>query len=194
MSQWDVGNFISGSSALYNFSLYIWKLSVHILLKLSLKDFEYYLASKWSECNCVVFWSFCCIVLFGDCNENTFSSSHGFSNSNLQIWELDNKEGWALKNWYSHAVVLEKTLDSPLDSKEIKPVNSKGNQPWIFIGKTDAEAEAPILWPHDAKCQHTGTYSDAGKDWGHEEQRATEDEMVGWHHWLDKHKFEQTPG
>ena len=194
MSQWDVGNFISGSSALSNFSLYIWRLSVHTLLKLSLKDFEYYLASKWSECNCVVLWSFCCIVLFGDCNENWHFPVVMFFPIVIyryESWTTKKDEHWKIG---AFTLVLKKTLDSSLDSKEIKPVNSKGNQPWIFIGKTDAEAEAPILWPHDTKCQHIGTYSDAGKDWGQEEQRATEDEMVGWHHWLDKHKFEQTPG
>ena len=108
--------------------------------------------------------------------------------------ELDHKEDWVPKNWYFWIVVLEKTLESPLDSKEIKPVNSKGNQPWILIGRTDAEAEAPILWPPDAKSQHIGKDLDAGKDWGQEEKWATGDEMVGWHHWLNGHEFEQTLG
>ena len=83
---------------------------------------------------------------------------------------------------------------SPLDCKEIKPVNSKGNQSWIFIGKTDGEVESPILWPLDAKSQLTGKGPDAGKDWGQDEKGVTEDEMVRWHHWLNRHKFEQTPG
>ena len=96
------------------------------------------------------------------------------------MWELDQKEGWALKNWCFWTVVLEKTLESPLDSKEIKPVNPKGNQPWIFFGRTNAEAEAPILWSPDAKSQLTGKKPDAGKDWGQEEKEATEDEMGGW--------------
>ena len=91
-------------------------------------------------------------------------------------------------------VVLEKTLESPLDSKEIKPVNPKGNQPWIFIGRTDAEAEAPILWSPDVKSQPIGKDPDAGKDWGQEEKGVIEDEMVGWHHWLSGHEFEQTLG
>ena len=88
--------------------------------------------------------------------------------------------------------MLEKTLESPLDSKEIKPIHPKGNQPWIFIEKTDAEA--PILWPPDAKSQLTGKDPDAGKDRGQEEREMTEDEMVGWYHWLNEHEFEQTPG
>ena len=91
-------------------------------------------------------------------------------------------------------MVLEKTLESPLDCKEIKPVNPKGNQPWIFIGRTDAEAEPPILWPKDVKNWLIGKDPDAGKDWRQEEKGTTEDEMVGWHHWLDGHEFEQSPG
>ena len=95
------------------------------------------------------------------------------------MWELDHKEGWVPKNWCFRIVVLEKTLKSPLDSKGIKPVNPKGNQPWIFIRSTDAEAKAPILWPPDAKNQLTGRDPDSGKDWGQEEKGMTEDEMVG---------------
>jgi len=95
--------------------------------------------------------------------------------------------------WLNWIVVLEKTLESPLDSKEIKPVNPKGNQPWIFIGRTDAEAEAPILWP-PPKSQPIGKDPDARKDWGQEEKGTVEDEMVGWHYWLNKREFEQTPG
>ena len=91
-------------------------------------------------------------------------------------------------------VVLEKTLESPLDCKEIKPVSLKGNQPWIFIGRTDTEAEAPILWPPDVKSQFTGKDPDAGKDWRQEEKGMTEDEMVGWHHQLDGYEFKQAPG
>ena len=97
-------------------------------------------------------------------------------------------------NWCFQTVVLEKTLENPLNSKEIKPVNPKGNQPWIFIGRADAEAEALILWPPDAKNWLTGKDPDAGKDWGQEEKGVIEDEMVGWHHWLNGHEFEQTPG
>ena len=105
------------------------------------------------------------------------------------MWELDRKEDWVLKNWCFQIVVLEKTLENPLDCKEIKSVNPK-NQPWIFIGKTDAEAEAPILWQLDAKSWLTGKDPDAGKDGKQEEKRMTEDGMVGWHHQLNRHEFE----
>ena len=97
-------------------------------------------------------------------------------------------------NWWFWTVVLEKTLESPLDSKEIKPVHPKGNQSWIFIGRTDAEAETPVLWPPDVKSWLTGKDPDAGKDWRQEEKGMTEDEMVGWHHWLDGLEFEQALG
>ena len=110
------------------------------------------------------------------------------------MWELDHKEGWEPKDWCFQIMVLEKTLESSLDCKEIKSVNPKGNQPWIFIGKTDAEAEGPILWPLDAKSWLIGKDSDGRKDWGQEEKGVTEDEMVGWHHQLNGHEFEQTPG
>ena len=113
-----------------------------------------------------------------------------FSSSHIQMWELDNKKGWSLKNWCLQTVVLEKTLDSPLDSKEIKPVNPRGNQPWVFIVRTDAEAEVSILWPPDAKSQLIRKDPDAGKDWGQEEKGTKEDKMVGWHHWLNGHEFE----
>ena len=125
-------------------------------------------------------------------DKGPYSQSYGFSSSHVQMWELDHKESWASKNLCFWTVVLEKILESPLDSKEIKPANPKGNQSWIFIGRTDAEAEAPILWPPDAKSQLIGKDPDAMKDWGHEEKRATEDEMVGWHHWLNEHEFVRT--
>ena len=102
-----------------------------------------------------------------------------FSSSHLQMWELGHKEGWAPKNWGFQIVVLEMSIENPLDSKEIKPVNPKGNQSWIFIERIDAEAETPILWPPDAKSWLIGKDPDAGKDWGQEEKEATEDEMVG---------------
>ena len=105
---------------------------------------------------------------------------------------LDHKESWAPKNVYFHIVVLEKILESPLDSKKIKPVNLKINQPWIFIGRTDAKAEAPIFWPLDAKSQLIRKDPDAGKDWGQKEKGVTENEMAGQHHWLNGHEFEQT--
>ena len=117
-----------------------------------------------------------------------------FFSSHVQMWELDNKKGRVPKNWCFQIVVLEKTLESHLDSKEIKPVNHRGNQPWIFIGRTNAEAEAPILWPHDVNNWLIGKDSDAGKDWEQEEKGITEDEMVGWHCRPNGHEFEQTPG
>ena len=109
------------------------------------------------------------------------------------MWETV-KEGWAPKNPCFWTVVLEKTPESPLDCRGIKPVHPKGSQPWIFIGRTAAESEAPVLWPPDAKSWLIGIDPDAGKDWRQEEKGATEDEMVGWHHWLNGHEFEQTLG
>ena len=125
-------------------------------------------------------------------NKDTYSQSYCFFSSHARMWELDHNEGWALKNWCFWSVVLEKTLESPLDSKEIKSVNPKGNQPWIFTGKTDAEA--PILWPPDVKSWLIGKDPNAAKDWGQKEKGATENELVGWHHSLNGHEFEQTPG
>ena len=109
------------------------------------------------------------------------------------MWELDCEERWALKNWCFWTVVLEKTLESPLDCKEIQPVHPKGDHFWVFIGRTDAEAETPILWLPDVKSWLICKDSDVGKDWG-QEKGTTEDEMVGWHHWLDGHGFGWTPG
>ena len=107
------------------------------------------------------------------------------------MWELNYKESWAPRNWCFWTVVLEKTLESLLDCKDIQPVHPKGNQSWIFIGRTDAEAETPILWPPDVKSWLIGKDPDAGKDWRQEEKGTTEDEIVGWHHRFDAHKFEQ---
>ena len=120
--------------------------------------------------------------------------SYGFSISHVWMQELDYNESWALKNWCFWTVVLDKTLKGPLDCKEIKSANLKGNQSWIFIGRTDVEAEAPILWPPDAKNWLLGKDPDAGKDWEQEKKGMTENEMVGWHHQFDGHKFEQAPG
>ena len=106
------------------------------------------------------------------------------------MWELDYKESWALKNWCFWTVVLEKTLDSPLDCKEIQPVHPEGSQSWIFIGRTDAEAETPVLWPPDVKNWLIWKDPDARKDWGREEKGTTEDEMAGWHHRLNGHESE----
>jgi len=110
------------------------------------------------------------------------------------MWELDCKEGWAPKNWCFWTVVLEKTLESPLDCKEIHPVHSEVDQPWDFFGRNDAEAETPVLWPPHAKSWLIGKDSVVGRDWGQEEKGTTEDEMAGWHHWLDGRESEWTPG
>ena len=122
------------------------------------------------------------------------SQSYVFSSSHVWMWELDYKESWMLKNWCFWTVVLEKTLETPLDCKEIKLVNPKRNQSWIFIGRTDAEAETPTLWPPDAKTWLIGKDSDAGKDWRWEEKGTTEDEMAGCDHGLYGHEFAQAPG
>ena len=122
------------------------------------------------------------------------SQSYGFSSSHVWMWELDSKVSWAPKNWCFWTVVLEKTLESPLDRKEIKSVNAKGNQSWIFFGMTDAEAEVPIFWPPDVKNWLLEKDPDAGKDWRQEEEGVTEDELVGWHHWLNAYEFEQALG
>ena len=122
------------------------------------------------------------------------SQSYGFSRSHVWMQELDSKESWAPKNLYFWTVVLEKTLESPLNCKKIKPVNTKGNQSWLFIGRTDAEAEAPILWLPDTKNWFIGKDSDAGRDWGQEKKGTTEDEMAGWHHQLDGRESEWTLG
>ena len=120
-------------------------------------------------------------------NKGPSSQSYGFSSSHVWMWELDYKGSWVLKNWCFWTMVLERILESPLDCKEIKRVNPKGNQSWIFIGRTDAEAETPILWPLEAKSWLTGKDPDARKDWRWEEKGTTEDEMVAWHHWLNGH-------
>ena len=123
-------------------------------------------------------------------NKVLASQSYGFSCSHVWMWELDHKEGWAPENWCFWTVVLEKILERPLDCKEIQPVHPEGNQFWMFIGRTDAEAETPILWSPNSKNWLIGKDPDAGKDWRQEEKGTTEDEMVGWHHQLDRHKFE----
>ena len=127
-------------------------------------------------------------------NKGPSSQSYGFSSSHEWMWELDYKESWVPKNGCFWTVVLKKTLETPLDCREILPVNPKGNQPWIFIGRTDAEAEIPILWPPDERSWLIEKDPNAGKDWRWEEKGTTEDERVGWHHWLDGHEFEQAPG
>ena len=128
------------------------------------------------------------------CWQRSCSQCYDFSSSHVWMWELDHKEGWALKNWYFWTVVLEKTLESHLDCKDIKPVNPKGNQSWIFIGRTDCwswNSNTLATW-----CKELTDWKDpdAGKDWRQEEKGAGEDEMVGWHHRLDRHEFEQVLG
>ena len=123
-------------------------------------------------------------------NKGPSSQGYGFSSSHVWMWELDYKESWALKNWCFWTVVLEKTLENPLDCKEIQPVHAQANQSWMFIGRTNVEAETPILWPLDAKNWLTRKDSDAGKDWRQEQRGMVENEMVGWHHQLNEHEFE----
>ena len=122
------------------------------------------------------------------------SQSYGFSSSHVWMWELDHKESWVPKNWCFWIVVLEKTLESPLDCKWIQPAYPKVNQSCTFTGRTDVEAETPILRPPDAKNWLIGKDPDAGKDWSQEKKGTAGDEIVGWHHWLDGHEFEQALG
>ena len=122
------------------------------------------------------------------------SQSYGLHSIHVWMWESDYKESWARKNWCFWTVMLEKTLESPLDCKEIQSVHPKGNQSWIFIGRTDAEAETPVLWAPDSKNWLLGKDPDGGKDWRQEEKGMTEDEMIGWHHRLNGHEFEKPLG
>ena len=123
-------------------------------------------------------------------NRGPSSQSYGLSSSHVWMWELDYKESWAPKNWCFWTVLLEKTLESPLDCKEIQPVYPKGNQSWIFIGRTDVEAETPIFGHLMWRTDPLKKKPDAGKGWRWEERGTTEDEIVGWHHWLNGHEFE----
>ena len=123
-------------------------------------------------------------------NKGPSSQGYGFSSGHVWMWKLDCEESWVLKNWCFWTVVLEETLESPLDCKEIQAVHPKGDQSWVFIGKTDAKAETPLLWPRDVKSWLNGKDPDAGKDWRWEEKGMTEDEMVGWYHQLNGYKFE----
>ena len=127
-------------------------------------------------------------------NKGLSSQGCGFSCGHVWVWELDCEEGWVPNNWCFWTVVLEKTLESPLDCKEIQPVHSEGDQPWDLFGRNDAKAEAPVLWPPHAKSWLIGKDSDAGRDWGQEEKGTTEDEMAGWYHWLDGRQSEWTRG
>ena len=121
------------------------------------------------------------------------SQGYGFSSGHVWMWDLDCEESWVLKNWCFWTVELEKTLESPLDFKKIQAVHSKGYEFWVFIERTDAKAETPKLWPPHVKSWLIGKDPDAGRDWGQEEKGMTEDEMAGWHHWLDGHEFAWTP-
>ena len=127
-------------------------------------------------------------------NKGLCSQGYGFSSGHVWMWELDCEESWTPKNWCFWTVVLEKTLESPLDYKEIQPIHSKGDQSWVFFERTDAKAETAVLWPPHAKSWLIGKDSDAGRDWGQEEKGTTEDEMAGWHHWLDGQEFGWTLG
>ena len=156
-------------------------------------------ASVLDECNSCLQLSFVFSFLYfysllnrAWVEKGPYSQNYGFSSSHVWMWELDHKEGWLLKYWCFWTVLLEMILESPFSSKEIKSVNPKGNQSWIFIGMTDAEA--PILWPPDVKNWLIGKDPDAGKDWGQEEKGTREYEIVGWHHRLNGHEFEQTSG
>ena len=126
-------------------------------------------------------------------NKGPYSQGYGVPSGHIQLWELYH-EVRMLKNSYLWTVVLEKTPENPLDSKEIKPVNLNEDQPWIGTGRTDAEAEAPVFWSSDVNSQLTGKVPDAGKDWGQKEKGASEDEMAGQHHWFNEHELDQTPG
>ena len=127
-------------------------------------------------------------------NKGPSSQRYGFSSGHVWMWKLDCEESWALMNWWFWTVVLEKTLESPMDCKEIQPVHSKGDQSWVFIGRTEAKAETPILWPPRVKSWLIGKSPDAGRNWRQEEKRMTEDEMAGWHHRLDGRESEWTSG
>ena len=127
-------------------------------------------------------------------NKGLSSQGYGFSSGHVWMRELGCEESWAPKTWWFWTVVLEKTLESPLDSKEIQPIHPKGNRSWIFIGRTDVEAVTPILWPPDGKNWLIGKDPDAGTDWRQEEKGTTEDKMVGWHHRFNGREFEQAPG
>ena len=136
----------------------------------------------------------CCEAETLHCQQGLHSQGCGLPSGHVHLWQLDHKEGRALKNWCLWTVVLEKTPQSPLDSKEIKLVNLKGNQSWTLIGRTDAQAETPVFWSSDANSWLTGKVPDAGKDWGQKGKRVSEDEMAGRHHRCNGHELGQTLG
>ena len=127
-------------------------------------------------------------------NKDPSHQDYGFSSSHVWMWELDYKERWVPKNWCFGTVLLEKTLESPLDSKDIQPVHPKGDQSWVFIGRSDVEAETPILWTADVKNWLIWKDTDAGKDWRWEEKGITKEEIIGCYHWLNRHEFEHALG
>ena len=140
------------------------------------------------EGNVAVSLAYMAFIMLKYANKDPSSQGYGFSSSHIWMWELDCEESWAPKNWCFWTVVLENTLESPLDCKEIQPVYPKGDQSWVFIEGTDVEAETPIFWPPDVNSRFIWK-DPAGKDWRQEEKQTTEDEMAGWHHRLDGHKF-----
>ena len=127
-------------------------------------------------------------------NKGQYNQGYGLPSDHIRLWELDSKEGRVPKNWCLRTVVLEKTPESPLDSKDIKPVDLKGNQPWILVGRTDAEVETLVFWSSVANSWLIGKVPDAGKNWGQKEKRASEYEMAGWHHWCNGHELGKTLG
>ena len=144
---------------------------------------------RWFDWFGVIWWFW-----YYFANKGPSGQGYGFPSGHVWMWELDCEESWVPKNWWFWTVVLEKTLESPLDCKEIQPVHPKGGQSWVFSGRTDAEAETTILWPPYVKSWLIGKDPDAGRDWGQEEKGTTEDEMAGWQHQLDGREFEWTPG
>ena len=159
--------------------------SVHVILQARILEWV-----AISSSNFALYSSAMLEWFFYIANKGTSSQSYGFSSSHVWMWEFDYKESWVPQNWYFWTVVLEETLGSPLNCQEIQSVHPKGNQSLIFIGKTDVEAETPILWPPDVKSWLIWKDPDAGKDWGQEEKGMAEDEMVGCHHRLNGHEFE----
>ena len=152
------------------------------------EDFCFLAGKQWQTRQCIEKQRHYCA------DQGLYSQGYGLPSGHVWLWELRHKEGGAPKNWCLQTVMLEKTLKSPLHSKEIKPVNLKRNQPWILIGRTDAEAETPMFWLSDANRGLIGKVPDARKDWGWKEKRVSEDEMAGWHRWCNGHELGQTSG
>ena len=160
-----------------------WMISPKKIHKCPMKKFSTSLVVKKMQSNSTLRFCFATTKMLS-------GQGCGFSSGHVWMWELDCEESWVPKNWCFWTVVLEKTLESPLDYREIHPVHPKGDRSWVFIGRTDAEAETPIFWPPHAKSWLIGEDLDAGRDWGQVEKGTTEDEMAGWHHQLDRHVFE----